>query len=82
MGESPMRGGEHRVIPYSLLREVASFFLLRFFKAFYSFLFFLSLNCPIAFAVRTAPMIAASAVKSFTFPELLPALFFVLDSFV
>jgi len=27
-------------------------------------------------------MIAASAVKSFAFPELLPVLFFVLDGFV
>ena len=77
-----MRGGEHRVIPYSLLRKVASFFLLRFFKAFYSFLFFLSLNCPITFAVRTTSMIAASAVESFAFPERRSFLLLVFDCFV
>jgi hypothetical protein len=55
---------------------------LRFFKAFYSFLLPFSLNRPITFAERALSMIAASAVESFAFPELLPVLFFVLDGFV
>ena len=49
---------------------------------FYSFLLLSGLKGPIAFAVRALSMIAASAVESFTFPELLPVFFFVFDSFV